>query len=217
MRFGMYVLCLFLFVRCIDGHADGVQRKIRLRLHGTRLPKNYTILLRLDKASDIVRPATTVPRKRRRRESTRAKAVKSRRRSTSSPSPGASSPHSDEADSPANLTDSEETDHQIRLNNAYPGSTNSIGSIHQRRWFITLDRVNSGFEPDHSTRTETGKKTWTRRRDPETGELLGFELFYVRGPDTERSVVTGRLGREIMEDEGVKGFVRRRAWRAVLN
>lgn len=46
---------------------------------------------------------------------------------------------------------------------------------------------------------------------------MGFEPFYVHGPDVERSVVTGRLGREVFEDEGVKDFVRRRGWRAVLN
>lgn len=101
------------------------------------------------------------------------------------------------------------------MNNAYPGSTNSIGSIHQRRWFITLDRANSGFEPEPST--GSGKKTWVRKRDPRTGELTGFEPFYVRGPDAERSVVTGRLGRDVFEDEGVKGFIGRRGWTPVLN
>lgn len=45
---------------------------------------------------------------------------------------------------------------------------------------------------------------------------MGFEPFYVRGPEVERSVVTGRLAREVLEDEGVEGFVRRRGWRPVL-
>lgn len=45
---------------------------------------------------------------------------------------------------------------------------------------------------------------------------MGSEPFYVRGPEVERSVVTGRLGREVLEDEGVEGFIPRRGWRAVL-
>lgn len=201
-----------------------VQRKIRLRLHGTRLPKDYTIILRLDKASDFSRPVS-LPRKRRRR-STDTRRVKSRRRSTSSPSPSPPAagthegPSKDIPTSSGNdlaesksISDSEETDQQIRMNNAYPGSTNTIGSIHQRRWFITLDRDNSGFEPEPST--GSGKKTWARKRDPRTGELMGFEPFYVRGPDVERSVVTGRLGNDVFEDEDVKGFIGRRGWRAV--
>lgn len=48
------------------------------------------------------------------------------------------------------------------------------------------------------------------------GELVGFEPFYVRGPEIERSVVTGRLRREVLEDEGVQGFIPRQGWRAVL-
>ena len=47
--------------------------------------------------------------------------------------------------------------------------------------------------------------------------MLGFKPFFVQGPDMERSVVTGRLGREVFEDEGVTDYVRRRGWRAVLN
>ncbi|KZF26222.1 hypothetical protein L228DRAFT_279457 [Xylona heveae TC161] len=36
-------------------------------------------------------------------------------------------------------------DEQVRATNAYPGATNSIGSVHQRRWFLSLDRVSSGL------------------------------------------------------------------------
>ncbi len=35
----------------------------------------------------------------------------------------------------------------IRLTNAYPGTTNTLSSIHQRRWFLSIDRHNSGFVP----------------------------------------------------------------------
>lgn len=183
-------------------------------------------MLRLDKASDFARPIH-VPRKRRRRRQS-ARIVKSRRPTNPPPLPpsGNSSPKTPPKDEPASpdedssednaMADSdEEMDQQIRESNAYPGSTNSIGSIHQRRWFITLDRANSGFKPEQST--GSGKKRWVRRAGPIDREPVGFEPFYVRGPDVESSVVTGRLERDIFEDEGVQGFVRRRGWRPVLN
>ena len=43
-------------------------------------------------------------------------------------------------------------------------------------------------------------------------EGAGFESFLVRGRDVERSVVTGRLAREVESDEGVQGFVGRSGW-----
>lgn len=58
------------------------------------------------------------------------------------------------------------------------------------------------------------KKTWVRKGQE---EFLGFDPFYVRGPDVERSVVTGRLGSDVLSDEGVQGFRRRKGWRPVLN
>ncbi|KAG2420817.1 hypothetical protein HFD88_000431 [Aspergillus terreus] len=200
-------------------------RKIRLRLHGTRLPPNYTIILRLDKSTQFRnQPAT--PRKRRRRNITsRPPKPPSTSSDSSSPPPStrsASRPasHSDipheasEAPTAEHSDAEDEVDYQIRANNAYPGSTNSIGSIHQRRWFITLDRLNSGFTSVPGT-GPAGRR-WIRKTDPKTGDMVGFEPFYVRGPEVERSVVTGRLGREVLEDEGVEGFVPRRGWRAVL-
>ena len=54
-----------------------------------------------------------------------------------------------------------------------------------------------------------------RGRDEE-GRLGGFETFFVRGRDFERSVVTGRTGGEVLGDEGVEGFVGRKGWRAVV-
>lgn len=41
--------------------------------------------------------------------------------------------------------------------------------------------------------------------------------FYVRGPDHERSVITGRLGADILRNEGVIDFVRRKGWRPMLS
>lgn len=202
-----------------------MQRKIRLRLHGTRLPKDYTIALRMDKTSQPTGPPR-IPRKRRRRTKPslgRGQSQPSTTQSTSSDSSSASQSPSDQNSRENEQTDTktdsdaDKIDYQIRLNNAYPGSTNSIGSIHQRRWFITLDRLNSGFinEPGSGP----GKKRWVRKRDPDpgsSGELLGFEPFYVRGPDVERSVVTGRLGGDVLDDEEVEGFVPRRGWRGIL-
>ncbi|GIK03540.1 hypothetical protein Aspvir_007612 [Aspergillus viridinutans] len=199
--------------------------KIRLRLHGTRLPENYTIILQLDKNFDFAKPSSRVPRKRRRRTI---------RSSTTRPEPSTSSDndisdgksHDQSADTGADIdtatmashSESESAiDHQIRVNNAYPGSTNTIGSIHQRRWFATLDRVNSGFVPEHAkAKAGSAKKRWVRKRNVRTGQDLGFEPFYVRGPEVERSVVTGRLGKDVLEDEGVRDFVPRRGWRAVV-
>lgn len=100
-------------------------------------------------------------------------------------------------------TDTEE-DASTRTNNAYLGSTNSIGSIHQRRWFMSLDRQSSGFVVNKSG---AEKGTWTRGEDGG-----GFEPFYVVGKEVERSVVTGRLAREVESDEGVVGFVGRTGW-----
>ena len=166
---------------------------------------------------------TRVPRKRRRRNQPSARSQEPVTSSDSSPSPerhslktptGEQSNQETPETNPTADSDDDKADHQIRINNAYPGSTNSIGSIHQRRWFITLDRLSSGFidEPGSGP----GKKTWVRKRDSETGELMGFEPFYVRGPDAERSVVTGRLGRDVLDDENVQGFTPRRGWRPVL-
>lgn len=112
----------------------------------------------------------------------------------------------------ASTSDLEYIDSKTRLTNAYPGAINSVGSIHQRRWFITLDRTQSGFVRD-------GKSATWKRQIPASPdqETPGFESFYVRGPEVERSVVTGRTGNEVLEDENVGGFLSRRGWRPVLN
>lgn len=106
-------------------------------------------------------------------------------------------------------------DLEIQRNNAYTGSYNTIGSIHQRRWWLSLDRENSGFQPKRGLDTfNPSKKTWVRKQAGD--RLVGFDPFYVRGPEYERSVVTGRLGSDVLHDEDVQGFVPRQRWRAVL-
>lgn len=105
--------------------------------------------------------------------------------------------------------DAEEEYARIPRDNTYPGAANSIGSVHQRRWYLTLDQANSGFVSDRSLRGEKG--CW---KCGIAGE--GFEAFFVRGPEYERSVVTGRLSEEVMTDEGVKGFVARKMWWPIL-
>ena len=98
----------------------------------------------------------------------------------------------------------------MRRNNAYAGSINSIGSVHQRTWYLSLDRESSGFEKEKSS----GGTSWERSR--RGNKLLGFDPFYVRGRDVERSVITGRLGADVLHDEGVEGYIGRSGWRPVL-
>ncbi|KAF2440339.1 hypothetical protein P171DRAFT_499674 [Karstenula rhodostoma CBS 690.94] len=176
-------------------------RYIRLRLNGVRLPKNYTITLRLPSANNVSK--------------TRPVRGKGRRISKALSAPQSTDSETEDRDKeadPVNVqdidTDSDE-DAQTRLHNAYPGSTNSIGSVHQRAWFILLDRASSGFVQD----TETGK--WIRSGSGSgsgRAEGDGFAPFLVLGREVERSVVTGRLAREVEGDEGVEGFVGRTGW-----
>lgn len=187
-------------------------RHIRLRLHGTRLPKDYTITLRLPSNNAIsVKPAA------RRRKS--KPAARSRQPSYTSDSDTAPpTPRFSRRVSKATSTDKDDVqtqddndldtdsseDTHTRVHNAYPGATNSINSIHQRRWFVLLDRPNSGFEL-------LGGGKWTRRV-LSGGELGGFDAFVVRGREWEKSVVTGRLAREIERDGGCEGFIGRGGW-----
>ncbi|KAJ6044848.1 uncharacterized protein N7446_003042 [Penicillium canescens] len=208
--------------------------KIRLRLHGTRLPKDYTISLRMDKTTNFQKPIRQGLKRRRRHHSTHTvpQAPSTSDSESASPPP----PETDRTASPPisrtqqdRLTPSKSksdpengthSDHDpdldIQLKNAYPGSTNIIGSIHQRRWYLSLDRINSGFEPSpeqhlQSSKRKAKSKFWCRKSDG------GFEPFHVHGPEVERSVLTGRLGLHVLADEGVQGFVPRRGWRPVLH
>jgi hypothetical protein len=262
---------------CQKLHVAFKQRKVRLRLHGTRLPQNYTISLRLSKEEDrIDQPRRPVRRRRKlgprttRTETPETSTSEDENdRFSSSDVPSrvlkkdqlqpfrriASPPLKDEATksasashledpqfktkssgkpqalpqshksptnssptikdpNPIHITSETETENEtIRLTNAYPGSTNTISSIHQRRWFLYLDRHNSGFVPQRDE--ATNQKTWVRKRNAH-GTKDGFERFHVLGREVERSIVTGRLAVDVLRDEGVQGFVPRGLWRAVV-
>ncbi|KAL3465568.1 DNA polymerase ligase-domain-containing protein [Aspergillus heterothallicus] len=222
----------------------GIQHKINLRLHGTRLPKNYTVFLRRDK-TDFKSPATPSslsgsPKKKRWRVGMKrqkhaepsstsgtdtdtdpgveADQSRKRKREPGNHTEGVddhSHAHAEHSDADAN-TNQTTSDYLIRLNNAYPGAVNDIGSVHQRRWFIGLDRLGCGFVAERQPDGSRGvTRRWVRGVDKGTGELGGFEPFYVRGPAVERSVITGRLGADVLRDEGVEGFVPRKGWTAV--
>ncbi|KAL6716632.1 hypothetical protein ACLMJK_006200 [Lecanora helva] len=199
-------------------HQAFQNRKIRIRLHGSHLPKNYTLSIRLLASENRHNQPPKPSRKRRKKDP------------QNSEIPQVTPPTSDVDDDiavsdvqPSTLDASasalerelaEQEDEEISLTNAYPGATNDIGSIHQRRWYLSMDRYSSGFRP---LRTESnhngGKRKWVRRWDGE--QLVGFEPFYVMGRDVERSVVTGRNADEVMKDEGARGFVGRKGWMAV--
>ncbi|KAL8773660.1 MAG: hypothetical protein Q9209_001426 [Squamulea sp. 1 TL-2023] len=193
------------------------KRKIRIRLHGTRLPPSYTLSIRLLTANNHHEQPKKPVRKRRRkqiesptpqkRETPEASEVEEVIPVDVDVSPTASN---------ANITAynseiEEQEDEEIRLTNAYPGATNSINSIHQRKWLLSMDRHASGFRPHVG---EDGTRTWVRGE--QNGRLLGFEPFFVEGRDHERSVVTGRTADEVMMDEGAEGFTGRKGWKAIL-
>ena len=126
-------------------------------------------------------------------------------------------PHPDSMDGSVSALEreiAEQEDEEVRLTNTYPGATNDIGSIHQRRWYLSMDRYASGFCPlRENNRSQGGRRIWTRRKEGE--RLLGFEPFFVMGRETERSVVTGRTANEVLADEGVQGYLGRKGWRPV--
>jgi len=198
---------------------------IRLRLHGTRLPPGYTIALRLPSANN----RADQPRKpkRRRRRKTPPLRVERDSATDSEADIAQATPSyrpTEEADEDGNEADvlaaalasdaedgGDDEDEAIRLNNAYPGATNSIGSIHQRQWFLTLDRISSGFV---KARRGADAGRWERARR-EDGTVGGFETFIVRGREMERSVVTGRLAADVMDDEGITSYAGRKMWRPI--
>ncbi|KAJ8113518.1 hypothetical protein OPT61_g4367 [Boeremia exigua] len=121
--------------------------KARLRLHGTQLPKDYTTTLRLRSNNDAPNKASA------RRRNSRPIA-RHRRPSHTSESDSAPTAPTDTSRTPASAgvdqdqvevdnidTDSEE-DALARSQNAYPGSTNNILSVHQRRGlYCSMDRA----------------------------------------------------------------------------
>lgn len=175
-------------------------KHIRIRLHGCRLPKTYTISLRLPKSNkSSPRPGPTQTK--RRRMIRRRKPVSQ----TSSESDGEAVEDHEQIgahDGVETASDVEAEDATIRANNAYTGATNDIGSVHQRHWFLSLDKQNSGMidSVDDLAPGRSASKP---------------ESFYVMGRDVERSVVTGRSADQIMSDEGVRSFTGRKMWRPI--
>jgi hypothetical protein len=113
---------------------------IRVRLHGTRLPKDYAVTLRLTSS-----------------KMTKQVAIKRKSRKPS----------------------------QACAEAQIPTTSDDEGG----------DANTSGNE----------RGTWTG----------GFKPFLIRGRDHERSVVTGRLAREVESDEGLEGFVGRGGWAGI--
>lgn len=217
-------------------------RKIRLRLNGSRLPRGYAVNLRLTKDEDAAgrakaaRPVGT--RKRRGRKVAPKKAPETSSDGEDDSGPygrpgrdgGAAGEEYNDGSAAASKKDVEGIsemerelreleDAEVRRTNAYPGAVNSIGSVHQRKWFLSLDREECGF-----VRTRKDGRVWWERQETADGDGEGSNPeqgrlqwpFYVRGPDHERSIVTGRLGAEVLKDEGVVGYVGRKGWRPIL-
>ncbi|KAF4974171.1 hypothetical protein FZEAL_8893 [Fusarium zealandicum] len=214
-------------------HSAFQNRKIRLRLHGSRLPDPYVVNLRLTKSEDVAGRAKSgrTPRYRRRRQAGNVQPQPE----TSDEDEGDKDDNEDvpaSADAGANAEHlsamereiCELEDDEVRITNAYPGASNTIGSVHQRRWYLSLDRPACCFV---EKRTK-GRSTWKpdKPAEPENVETsqaanepdgrLSYP-FHVRGADHERSVVTGRCGIDILKDEGVDDFVQRKGWKPVLN
>ncbi|KAK8851363.1 hypothetical protein PGQ11_013842 [Apiospora arundinis] len=259
-------------------HRAFQDRKIRIRLHGTRLPQNYVLNLRLTTQEDAAGRAkaereSTGRRRRRRRPDVQLTKVpvptpitsssdndsdsSSSVEKNSKTSPGKRkriNPKTDggmeDKDEEAVLEPVEEAeadvsamekelreleDEAVRRTNAYTGATNTINSVHQRKWYLSLDRQACGF---HRKRHH-GRMVWEKlgetttedngepeqgsadqsQRGAENGRTTAHRLrfpFYVQGSEVERSVVTGRQGVDVLKDEGVVGFIPRKGWRAVL-
>jgi len=214
-------------------HAAFARRKIRLSLLGERLPRPYVVYLRLTKAEDAAGRARASgggrPRRKRKGRTSkggRAAADNDLGETTSINEANTSGGghHGEEAIKEDEEEEGEEEEEEeVRRTNAYRGATNSIGSVYQRRWYLSLDASGSGF-----VRRGAGTRaTWERRAGAEVGTSskdgdgaapprLGYP-FYVRGPQLERSVVTGRLASDLFRDEGLEPQASRRGWRAVMN
>lgn len=205
-------------------HAAFQNRKIRIRLHGSRLPDPYVANLRLTRSEDVAGRVRSgrAPRKRRRRHA----------QTETQPETSGDDSESDESEDVPSNTDTgtnadnlsamereirELEDEEVRRTNAYPGASNTIGSVHQRRWYLSLDRPACGFvEQRTKSRSvwELEDGTETKNKQSDNGRLS--YPFHVRGPDHERSVLTGRLGADILQDEGVDKFIQRQGWKPVL-
>ncbi|KAK8184239.1 DNA polymerase ligase-domain-containing protein [Phyllosticta citribraziliensis] len=203
-------------VRLIEAFQNS---RITLRLHGTRLPPNYTINMWLPSANRAPRAKSsseTRPIRRRRSKyisrhhsSTHASAPAPLPPSTDSdPDPSDSDSQADQENAKENKSADDVDDEAaaIRATNAYTGATNSIGSVHSRQWFVSMNKQLCGTASHLASRD---------RRDD--GRENATATFLVCGPAVERSVVTGRLAADVVADEGVVGFVPRSGWRAIVD
>lgn len=215
-------------------HQDFQNRKIRIRLNGTRLPKDYVLNIRLTRDEDVAGRAKSSikPRTRRARGGSKAQARKLEPTTSSSESETVSKDDQDDDDETvrapverdqAGISAMEREireleDDRVRKTNAYTGATNSIDSVHQRKWFLSMDRDACGFVK----RRQGGRVIWHKTEaqasldDDGSSMRLSFP-FYVRGVHSERSVITGRQGADVLRDEGVVDFVKRKGWQAVLD
>ncbi|KAG5921521.1 hypothetical protein E4U61_006631 [Claviceps capensis] len=218
-------------------------RKIRIRLHGYKLPRKYVLNVRLTRKEDQEGRAKNArgPMRKRRGVSKLQPGTLSRGSDSTSEDEKHHVPSErDEGDegndwgvlSPKERELRKLSDETVIKTNAYPGATNSIGSVHQRRWYLSLDRAASGFVPHR----ENGKVVWRESAEDVGAEAVAdanrrsniFQKegpvqlqrlsypFYVRGVEHERSVVTGRRGEDVLRDEGVQGFISRKGWKPVL-
>ncbi|KAH8204023.1 hypothetical protein TruAng_001834 [Truncatella angustata] len=207
-------------------------RKIKIRLNGTRLPNNYVLNLRLTRDEDAAGRVKSgrKPRTSRRRGTLKIQAKRPEPMTSSeSESEISRKPDDDDCervDAPAEPDQAgisamereiqELEDEQVRKTNAYTGATNTIDSVHQRKWFLSMDREASGFVK----RRKGGKIEWERSGEEpiqKGGDTRWSFPFYVKGAEVERSIVTGRQGANVLRDEGVVGFAKRKGWQAVLN
>jgi hypothetical protein len=197
-------------------HRAFAARRIRLRLDGRRLPRPYVVNLRLSTKEN------TAAQARAERSKTRGRKVKppqGKRERTQDTTDTSESGSSDERELAAIATsETEEEQEEVRRTNAYIGATNSIGSMHQRRWFLSLDKIGSGFIYSRVNGVTRWVEETPSNHDREPDESSGrLEFpFYVRGPEHERSILTGRLSSQIMTDDQVVGFTPRKGWRAIL-
>lgn len=180
---------------------------IRLRLRGHRLPDQYTITLRLQSVDSSPYNRSKAP-PRKRRKNTASNTFTSSPSTTDSEDAISITGDQEDTSAVADASDDEAETSNISTTNAYPGATNSIGSVHQRNWFVLLDKTNSGL-----MKTKSG---------PDEGKWIAangksFKPFFVQGAEVERSVVTGRTSEEVMRDEGVEGFIARKRWRPVMD
>jgi hypothetical protein len=124
------------------------RKKIRIRLHGARLPRGYTLNMCVAPDSKHTPEPKAPVRKRRRVNPAVLKGVElGDTASEGEESDAALSVYDVVWDSEAALQQERraEEDEEVRRVNAYPGAGNSLGSVYQRKWYLSLDRLGSGF------------------------------------------------------------------------